>query len=193
MMICHDLKTIFIHCHKCAGNSIEMAVFNTVDANVDGYRLEGSNEKHLCINGYSHKYGARITKEYFVFSFVRNPWDRVISWLHFRDKRWGMFNNNIDKDVIVKELNKPYFKNSTYYSMLKLRSPGAVDFIGKVENLHEDMEYVFDKLNLTDRNIPNINTTTHKHYTEYYDDDTRRMVYNIYANDIKHFNYTFGD
>lgn len=193
MMICHDLKTIFVHCQKCAGNSIEMAVFNTTDANVNGDEFEGSNEKHMNIAGYCNRYGYRVVRDYYVFAFVRNPWDRVISWLHFRDKRFGIFNNNIDKDVIIQELNKPYFKTSSYYSMLRLNNPGLVNYIGKVEQIHKDMDVVFDQLQLADRSIPNINTTKHKHYTEYYDDETRNMVQNIYSEDIEYFGYVFGD
>ena len=70
----------------------------------------------------------------------------------------------------------------------------------RYENLHEDVEYVCKKLGL-DYDLNNFGTyksghrehSKNKHYTEYYDDETKQIVSEKYAKDIEYFGYKFGE
>jgi hypothetical protein len=66
-----------------------------------------------------------------------------------------------------------------------------VDFIGKFENLDSDREKVSKRLGI-DKALPHENSRARKkHYTEYYNDRTRKLIAERFAIDIEYFGYEF--
>lgn len=66
----------------------------------------------------------------------------------------------------------------------------AMDFIGRFENLEPDFTYVCRYLGQESR-LPHFNKIARRHYRDYYTEETRNMVADIYARDIELFEYEF--
>ncbi|MDZ7820399.1 MAG: sulfotransferase family 2 domain-containing protein [Candidatus Marinimicrobia bacterium] len=78
------------------------------------------------------------------------------------------------------------------YSWLSDDSGGLIpDFIGKFENLEQDLNTLSSRLSVSIENLSLINESNHDHYREYYDEETKHLVAEAYRKDIKLFNYRF--
>lgn len=82
-MISHKHKCIFIHIPKAAGTSVERFL-RDIDSDIPA--------KVLRKRGFSHFFNDHL--DYYVFSFVRNPYDRLVSaW------KWGQLKFEKEGDL----------------------------------------------------------------------------------------------
>jgi hypothetical protein len=205
-MISHKQKFIFIHIPKNAGTTIEWCLFGHDKKEENLYGVHGGIVlQHLKANELQETVGNEIFKTYFKFSFVRNPFSKCVSeyfWEinhlgeHLNFRSWVKLklpnliktseNNNIRR---IRQKH-----NLEQYKFLYNAQGGLiVDFIGKIENLQEDFNKICDEIGIPKQQLPYTNKSKHKHYTEYYDDETKQIVAEKYAKDIEYFGYKFGE
>ena len=214
-MISHKHKFIFIHIPKCGGTSVEQALlknegipeerilkWNLTEEEQQEYRMwykyGGIDVQHRKIDQYK----TENEKKYFTFTFVRNPWERFLSEYFYIKKVDGCDCEDFNKKYPT---FKHFVKNNgikcCYYAhdfpqidfVFNSNHGKLTNFVGRCEDMQYDFDYVCGKLKIPKTKLPNRNPTKHKHYTEYYDDETRQIVAEKYAKDIKYFGYKYGE
>ena len=196
-MISHKHKCIFVHIRKTGGISVS-SFLTEIDSDAE-YAFHPDHSLHAPLDWYRETYGEQIYNDYFKFSIVRNPWSLRVSfckWLAKHDHgRLGKYARRLPFSDWVKRYAVKWNPNKTGVGLTQLGYLNPVedmDFIGRFENLEEDFNVVCDKIGIPHQELPHENKSKHKHYTEYYDDETRQIVAEKYAKDIEYFGYEFG-
>lgn len=190
----NDSNTIFIHIPKTAGISIVKAIYGDVS-------LEG----HRSIYFYKHIFDKDF-KDFFTFTFIRNPYDRLYSSFKFLQKG-GM--NQHDKNAFQKYLSHYSdfedfvlngLNNEIIYEIMHFIPQSEfvcskdgeimVDFIGRFENLYEDFKNLSGRIN-KELVLEHLNKNNKKDYFNIYTEDMKLKVKNIYKKDIEIFEYDF--
>lgn len=195
-MICHKRKCIFIHIPRSAGTSIEQAI------RPDWYFETFKHRKHILASTAKEIYKEHWD-DYFKFSFVRNPWDRMVSMSKYGNFYGCKINNNkldvseykkkfpqIEIDSRSKSTTDKYkpISNAVYLNILN----EELDFIGRFENLQEDYDKVCSIIGCTNQLDHKEQGKKKVNYTKFYTEDIEKTVREIYKKDIEYFGYEFG-
>tara|TARA_B100000035_G_scaffold311618_1_gene321502 strand:- start:10749 stop:11423 length:675 start_codon:yes stop_codon:yes gene_type:complete len=144
--------------------------------------------KHASLSSYNES----DIRNYKLFAAIRNPYDRLVSHWKWETRPT---NSSYRGFSFKRWLNIPQFwwhTPQTEFIHSEHRDIDCVDLI-RFENLQQDFDTVCNKIGIPKQQLPHKNKSKHKHYTEYYDDETREIVSKKFAKDIEYFGYEFGD
>ena len=199
-MISHKYKCIFVHIPRCAGTSMEINICGK-----DWWRTEGGRKTKHLISSTAKRIYEPYWNDYFKFSFVRNPWDRMVSMgkcpafygVHLSKTPPSInFNGYLKKFPKIEvdprsqscHDNFSPEPNSVYLNILN----EELDYIGKFENLQEDFNIICDAIGKPRSALAMSQRSKRQPYSFYYNDEKRKIVEELYAKDIEHFGYEFG-
>ncbi|HEY4969469.1 MAG TPA: sulfotransferase family 2 domain-containing protein [Steroidobacteraceae bacterium] len=209
MIISSRRKFIFVHIPKTAGSSVSTAL-RKWDSRFGWKR---SNHQHdtlpefLALNckkmARVHPDGSRsFLDQYFKFAFVRNPWERFVSFFFYLKNHHGRQIPELGSIVEVMDLLKALERRAPWLVKLHGIRPqsdflyGAdqrllVDFVGRFERLEEDFRTVAARIGIAG-SLPHRNASEHDSYARYYDIWGKEFIADYYKNDISSLGYTFS-
>ena len=138
-------------------------------------------------------------KRYISFTFVRNPYDRILS-------AWKYFTTNSYAAGLLKDHNINVGKNTTFEEFLDISInqhsdhhwqpqsdyvPQGVNFTGRLENFQKDYNALCNLIAFPKAQLLHEKQIKRKHYSEYYSKETKKIVTEVYAEDIDRFGYKF--
>ena len=150
---------------------------------------------HDDIRAAQRRMPAESFNRYFKFAFVRNPWDRLVSEYNFLLERptHGRHKKVKKLSDFKRFIHMQVKRNDAYQINMLCDRQGKLlmDFVGKLENLEEDWQTVCKKIGIPYQQLQRKNATQHRHYQDYYDDETRQLVGRHWSREIELFEYTF--
>ena len=209
-MISRERQCIFIHIPKTGGTSIEDIIWgperenrtpdqlwkNLVRPGFNRYQSGGM--QHLLATQVRAEVGDDLFNRCFRFAFVRNPWDRAVSqYVYMKQRRdlrrligmnrfssFKTYLNRLKRGTHVQWMEQWRFILDDNGDML-------VDFLGRYENFKTDVRKVLDRLAISCDTLPHEKQGRRGPYPQYYDDESRELVADMYARDIQLLGYRF--
>ena len=196
-----------------------METYLAENAGALGWRKSAEIEFEMRRDGLAKM--INLYPSYFTFTFVRNPFDRMVSiWRHSertlakngdnpyaqRPQRGLSFKEyvNLIKRGDPQQLSqfdiyhsRPQvdfvldYNRFRYFGVWRKRW-SRCGFIGRFETLQQDFDTLCLQLGIPRSPLPHRNNShNNAHYSHYYDPETIATVSKIYAQDIRRFNYRF--
>ncbi|MEP5761993.1 MAG: sulfotransferase family 2 domain-containing protein [Litoreibacter sp.] len=214
MIISRGRNFIFVHIPKTGGTSLALALENRAMADdimlgdtpkarnrrhrVKGVKTAGRLWKHSTLRDIEGLVSSEEIAKSFVFTIVRNPWDRLVSyyyWLreqHFehpavdaaKSLEFSMF--LADADIARSVRQNPYGR-------YVVRGDGRerCDLFLRLEHMDEDLPKLEEALSIKLRPFPHENRSERPKYQDAYTRETRTLVAQMCATDIERFDYRF--
>lgn len=188
-------KCMFVHIPKCAGTSVRRSLF-------------GRDGGHRPLETFRTMVPQHLFDQSFKFTFVRNPWDRLVSAFFFlqksdlkRNRRFARRQLSAYKDFdsfVRNWLTRESIWSFTHFlpqhHFICIDKRLGVDFVGFYENIAEDFAIVARKMNRPTALLEeNRLGGRAKDYRQYYSEETKNLVAQVYAEDIALLGYSFDN
>lgn len=209
MLLSPRYRFLFVHIAKTGGTSTRAALERVRRrdpyywlmwpchrfSHLTGHRLGTKFPRHAKAIAAKEMLPREFYDSLFKFAFVRNPWDRLVSWYvyilrepghhrHARVKQAGSFGA-----FVRSELARP--RRSQWWMLEGRDGELGVDFVGRFERLEQDMATVCARIGVPYQPLPRANVSAREPYQGYYTPGLAALVRKHWAREIEAFGYTF--
>jgi len=151
---------------------------------------------HLSLRQVRPYIGEEAFAGYFKFAFVRNPFDRFVSYCAFMLRGADVFQQrprDVMRHFLFVEPPEQHILFQPQASVL-LGEDGRTllaDQVGRVEDMQASYDAICARIGIASRPLDRVNGTTRGDYRRYYDEALAEGVAARYGRDLDLFGYTF--
>jgi hypothetical protein len=132
---------------------------------------------------------------YFKFAFVRNPFDRYISYCAFVTRKHGTFDRDpkgvMRHCLFVAPPHQHLLFQPQHSFVVAQDGQLLADYIGRVEQMQQSYDEICEKLRIPSRPLDKVNASKRGSYRDYYDQQLIDGIAKLYARDLELFGYDF--
>lgn len=139
--------------------------------------------------------GDDVVDTYFKFSFVRNPFDRFVSYCAFMTRQHGAFERDPQgtmRKILfeLRPMDHVHFQPQ-YTLLVDADDALAMDHIGRVETMQDSYDAICERIGIPSRALDKVNSSKRGDYRQYYDQALIDGVADLYRRDLELFDYSF--
>lgn len=139
--------------------------------------------------------GDEVFDRYTKFAFVRNPFDRFVSYCAFMSRGKGFMETQplrFMKWVVREQRPVDHLLYQPQHGVVT----GAdgrleLDVVGRTETMQASYDAICARIGLATRPLERVNASRHRPWQEYYDRELRDLVADVYRRDLELFDYRF--
>ena len=208
MIISHSHRFIFAAVPKMGTHSVRQALREQlgdgdveqvglfVDKRFPWEDLAAIRHGHLSLRQVRPYLGEEAFNGYFKFAFVRNPFDRFVSYCAFMLRGGDDFQQRPREVMRHFLFEQPPEQHILFQSQASLLVDEdgktlLIDGVGRVEDMQASYDAICARIGLAPRPLDRVNGSRHGDYRRYYDQALIDGVAARYAQDLELFGYTF--
>ena len=133
-------------------------------------------------------------ESYFKFAFVRNPFDRFVSYCAFMTRDDRMFEQ--DPHLVMRHFiaNPPWghiLFQPQHKQLVDEEGQLLTDLIGRFETMQQSYDAIAERIGIPTAPLERVNASSHADYRTYFNQEIREGVAKLYARDLELFGYQF--
>jgi hypothetical protein len=207
MIISHQHRFIFAAVPKTGTHSVRQALrehMSAEDIEQVGLfvnkrfpyeALAALKHGHLGLDQVRPYLGEAAFAGYFKFAFVRNPFDRFVSYCAFMTRANDAFNQRpqqVMREVLFRTRPMEHILFRPQHELL-VDAAGALltDQVGRVEQMQASYDAICARIGIPSRPLEQVNSSRRGDYRQYYDQPLIDGVAELYRRDLELFDYQF--
>lgn len=150
---------------------------------------------HLSLQQVRPFLGEEAYVSYFKFAFVRNPFDRFVSYCAFMtraDESFARDPKGVMRTVLFRMRPLDHILFRPQHELLVDAGGGlAADHVGRVEDMQTSYDAICARIGIPCASLGQVNSSRHGAYRDYYDQELVDGVTDLYRRDLELFGYEF--